>query len=97
MNDEQLFHAALKDIILYKEIITGLEKEVPGFMPRILNMDLLLKFVLVYKKDTPYRDIRAIIFGQLEEYANKDMLHSSGRLDFTKISYERMKDLVKGK
>ena len=97
MNDEQLFHAAIKDIILYKEILTGLEKEVPGFMPRILNIDLLLKFVLVYKKDTPYRDIRAIIVGQLEEYVNKDMLHNSGRLDFTKVSYERMKDLVKGK
>ena len=97
MNDEQLFHATIKDIMLYKEILAGLEKEVPGFMPRLLNIDLLLKFVLVYKKDTPYRDIRAIIVGQLEEYANKDMLRNSGRLDFTKVSYERMQSLVKGK
>lgn len=95
MTDDEVFIAACKDIVRYKEIVDLLEVELPLFKPKRIDMELLLKFVKGYKKQTPYRDIRDIISQKLAEYVYRPEFEI-GNIVLTKPTYERMKKMTEG-
>lgn len=96
MSDNEIFIAALEDIVKYVEIQEALEVEVPLFTPRTLSIDLILKFVRGYKFDTPYRNLYSLIYDQLVAFVFKQDFNIDN-IRLSTENRERMKELIKGK